>query len=157
MRVTTKGRYALLAVTNLALWAKESPKPIKKIAAEEQVSPEFLEQILHKLRKANLVRSVRGPGGGFQLAAAPSEISVRDVFEAVGEGFWLAPCTTEEEKNCERIDTCLVHDMWLEATEFVKDYFGRMTLQRIMESNSEKLYRKLTSGEDVDMQSAFGS
>ncbi|AFG38595.1 RrF2 family transcriptional regulator [Spirochaeta africana] len=125
MRITTKGRYAIRAITNLAMANSDKPKPIKAIAEEEGISPEFLEQIFFRLKKTGMISSVRGPGGGFRLARDPKDISVKEIFNAVGEGIDLTPCTTmcEEDdalpKNpnaytasgCERTAECLVHDI----------------------------------------------
>ncbi|MFW5801981.1 MAG: RrF2 family transcriptional regulator [Spirochaeta sp.] len=142
MRITTKGRYAIRAITNLALSEASRPKPIKTIAKEEDISPEFLEQIFFRLKKTGMISSVRGPGGGFKLARDPKEISVKEIFKAVGEGIDLTPCTTvqpEEDllpKNpnaytasgCTRTEKCLVHDVWQEASEHFNQYFTQMTL-----------------------------
>ncbi len=85
MRITTKGRYGLRAVINLARSNHSRPVSIGSIASEENVSSEFLEQIFFKLKKAGLIRSIRGPGGGFVLNRMPGEISVQDILAAVGE------------------------------------------------------------------------
>ena len=82
MRITTKGRYGLRAVINLARTNHNRPVSIGSIASEENVSSEFLEQIFFKLKKAGLIRSIRGPGGGFVLNRTPAEISVQDILDA---------------------------------------------------------------------------
>ncbi len=149
MRVTTKGRYALRAITNLAMAGSEKPIPIKKIAADEDISPEFLEQIFFKLKKSGIVGSVRGPGGGFVLDKEPSEISVKDIFDAVGEGLLIAPCTGEEE--CERQDNCLVHDVWMEASDHIVGYFERLTLQQVVDRNQDKAIEPMLTGQEFDV------
>lgn len=142
MRITTKGRYALRAMTNLALSEKGKPKAIKTIAAEEDISAEFLEQIFFKLKKAGIIGSVRGPGGGFTLSAEPGDISVKDIFIAVEEGLDLTPCTScsdeEPEIACPRADDCLVHGLWQEASDHVSQYFGGVTLKRLVDDNLAK-------------------
>lgn len=135
MRVTTKGRYALRAITNLALTGSDKPVPIKQIAAAEDISPEFLEQIFFRLKKTGIISSVRGPGGGFMLNMAPEDISVKDIFEAVGEGLQITPCTGEEE--CDRAEICSVHDVWQEASDVIVTYFADLTLQSIMDRNTK--------------------
>lgn len=135
MRVTTKGRYALRAITNLALTGSDKPVPIKQIAAEEQISPEFLEQIFFRLKKTGIISSVRGPGGGFMLNRDPEEISVKDIFEAVGEGLQITPCTGEGD--CERSEDCSVHDVWQEASDVIVTYFADLTLKNIMDRNQK--------------------
>lgn len=142
MRITTKGRYALRAMTNLAGNGTDKPKAIKNIAAEEDISPEFLEQIFFKLKKTGIISSVRGPGGGFVLSRSPDQVTVREIFEAVEEGLDLTPCTSCNDDGtpvvCSKQDTCLVHDVWQEASEHINSFFDGMTLQGIMDKNAAK-------------------
>jgi Rrf2 family iron-sulfur cluster assembly transcriptional regulator len=99
MRITTKGRYAIRAITNLALEESSKPKAIKFIAKEEDLSPEFLEQIFFRLKRTGMISSVRGPGGGFKLARDPKDISIKEIFDAVGEGLDLTPCTAIPDED----------------------------------------------------------
>ncbi|RKX80812.1 MAG: AsnC family transcriptional regulator, partial [Spirochaetes bacterium] len=96
MRVTTKGRYALRAMINLAVNGGEKPLSIKKITEVEDLSPIFLEQIFTKLKKYGLIKSIRGAGGGFLLARDASDISVKDILEAVEEGIRMTPCCASD-------------------------------------------------------------
>ena len=144
MRVTTKGRYALRAITNLALAGSARPVPIKVIAGEEDISPEFLEQIFFRLKKAGIINSVRGPGGGFTLDRNPADITVKEIFDAVGEGLEITPCTGEDD--CDRQDICLVHDVWKEASRHIVGYFERLTLERVIEISRESSLDSLVSG-----------
>ena len=144
MRVTTKGRYALRAITNLALAASDRPVPIKQIASEEDISPEFLEQIFFKLKKAGIINSVRGPGGGFTLERDPGDITVKEIFDAVGEGMEITPCTGEDD--CDRQDICLVHEVWKEASSHIVGYFERLTLARVIDICREKSLDSVISG-----------
>lgn len=154
MRVTTKGRYALRAMANLAASANGSPKPIKRIAAEEELSPEFLEQIFFRLKKAGIIDSVRGPGGGFMLRKEASEINIREIFEAVDEGLDITPCSNCTMQGggdvCDLIDTCLVHNIWKEAADHIISFFEGMTLQRILDRNQDKV-EMLLSGKRIDV------
>ena len=151
MRVTTKGRYALRAMTNLAMADTDKPKAIKVIAAEEEISPEFLEQIFFRLKKSGIISSVRGPGGGFILEKDPSDVSVKAIFEAVDEGLDLSPCTScsDDDVPCARVDSCLVHNVWKEASERINAYFESITLQKIMDKNMSTEVQPLLAGEDV--------
>ena len=146
MRVTTKGRYALRAITNLALTNSDKPIPIKKIAGDEEISPEFLEQIFFRLKKSGIVSSVRGPGGGFMLDRAPEDISVKNIFDAVGEGLEITPCTGEDE--CPRAATCLAYDVWQEASGLFVNYFEGLTLRRVMDMNKSPLPDTMMSGKE---------
>lgn len=151
MRITTKGRYALRAMTNLAVSYQGKPRPIKKIAADEDISPEFLEQIFFKLKKHGIIGSVRGPGGGFVLEKDPAEISIKDIFLAVDEGLDLTPCTvcgdTSGGAECARQEQCLVYSVWKEASDHIIAYFSGITLRSIMDKNQEKVQRLLEGGE----------
>ncbi len=139
MRVTTKGRYALRAVANLAASHSEKPVSIKQIAEEEDISPEFLEQIFFRLKKAGIIRSVRGPGGGFVLAKDPNEITIQDIFIAVGEGVKLTPCSNcskiekEKDSGCKRMDFCPIHGVWVEVSKGVSDILTSYTLEKILD------------------------
>ena len=147
MRVTTKGRYGLRAITNLARAASDKPIPIKKIAGDEDISPEFLEQIFFKLKKQGIISSVRGPGGGFMLDMAPEEITVKNIFDAVGEGLEITPCTGDV--SCVRADSCSVHEVWKEASDLIVNYFEGLTLRRVMDMENTKAMDHLMSGKEI--------
>ena len=154
MRITTKGRYALRAIANLALADGVRPKAIKQIASEEQISPEFLEQIFFKLKKQGIIHSVRGPGGGFMLNRDPETVSVKEIFEAVGEGLDLTPCTTENattDEACARMDECIVYDVWKEASKHINDYFAKLTLKKIVDDNKSRMFDTLLAGQDFSI------
>lgn len=143
MRITTKGRYALRALANLAATSDGRPKPIKTIAAEEHISPEFLEQIFFKMKKAGIINSVRGPGGGFTIEREFHTINVKEIFLAVEEGLDLTPCTVcsglEAEDPCERMDLCLVNSVWQDASEHILRYFESITLASVLEQNHHQV------------------
>jgi Rrf2 family transcriptional regulator, iron-sulfur cluster assembly transcription factor len=139
MRVTTKGRYAVRAVLNLALSSGDDPVPIKKIAKEEGISPEFLEQIFFRLKKTGLIRSVRGPGGGFLLNRKAEEISIKEIFESVGEGLDLTPCTVcaEDADECERQPICRVFFLWNAVSTKINDYLDGISIDSIIRRKFE--------------------
>jgi Rrf2 family iron-sulfur cluster assembly transcriptional regulator len=154
MRVTTKGRYALRAITKLALEAGDKPMPIKKIARDEELSPEFLEQIFFRLKKAGIISSMRGPGGGFVMKQDPESVTVKAIFDAVGEGIELTPCTSYQDDGageCTRKDECLVHDMWEEASEHIIQYFESLTLKKIMDKNESRDYDNLVEKQEFSV------
>lgn len=136
MRVTTKGRYALRALTNLAASGNERPKSIKTISAEEEISAEFLEQIFFKLKKAGIINSVRGPGGGFVLNGKPDDISVRSILEAVEEGLDITPCAScgsSKPEVCQRMDSCSTHQFWQEAAAHIQGFFENARLSSLVD------------------------
>ena len=146
MRVTTKGRYALRAIANLAMAESDRPVPIKQIASDEDISPEFLEQIFFKLKKSGIISSVRGPGGGFVLERDPADISVKNIFDAVGEGLEITPCTSDDD--CNRSEDCIVRDVWQDASKHIVSYFEELTLQRVVDMNRHKVLDTMMSGEE---------
>ncbi|MDR2588563.1 MAG: Rrf2 family transcriptional regulator [Spirochaetales bacterium] len=142
MRITTKGRYALRAVVNMAMTSGGKPVPIKKISEEEEISAEFLEQICFRLKKAGLIRSVRGPGGGFLLNRPPENISMYDIFEAVGEGAEIAPCIPDcapgegSGAACHRKNVCCAHPTWLKLSREVLGILNGYTVKAIVEDSA---------------------
>lgn len=133
MRMTTKGRYALRAAIALARMSDGStPISIKLISEAEAISPEFLEQIFFKLRKAGLIASVRGPGGGFFFAKPISSILLRDIVEASGEGMELSACACGKGSDCGRSADCIAGTVWREFAAHIDTFLSGMSLQDIM-------------------------
>jgi Rrf2 family transcriptional regulator, iron-sulfur cluster assembly transcription factor len=129
MRITTKGRYALRAVLALAEKSQEGkPVSIKCISAQEDISAEFLEQIFFKLRKAEVIRSVRGPGGGFFFARALDQITLLDIIEASGEGIGISPCSCGKKTDCARKNDCAAFGIWREMDGHMRDFAGGRTI-----------------------------
>ena len=133
MRITTKGRYALRAVLQLSQHAENRPVSIRTLSEIEDISAEFLEQIFFRLRKAGLIKSTRGPGGGFQLVKPLDQISVADIFEAVGEELHFSPCTLDDGNSCGREDICSAHGFWDHTYDLFRKYFEHVTLGDIIE------------------------
>ena len=134
MRITTKGRYGLRAVLKLAEQEDRKPLSISTIAAEEQISPEFLEQIFYKMKSSGIVKSTRGPGGGFSLIKDLKDITLADILDAVGESVTLSPCSTEgSKKDCPRADKCDAYGIWQDVSTHLNEYFNSLTLLEMME------------------------
>jgi len=133
MRITTRGRYALRASLALSRMSKDgSPVPISRLSERENISSVFLEQIFFKLRKAHLVDSVRGPGGGFKFSKPLKEITVKEILDAAGEGLVLSPCGTGRAA-CSDVNDCVSFSIWAEATKLVNAYFQSLTIGDILE------------------------
>ena len=134
MRLTTKGRYGVRAVVNLATSAQNqnSPVSISQIAREEALSPEFLEQIFFRLKKAGVIRSIRGPKGGFILNKKPSEVSIKTVLDAVGEPLFPAPCT-DHAAGCGRKSGCPMAPVWQDFYELIRNHLSGISLKDIMD------------------------
>lgn len=138
MRITTKGRYALRAVLSMASNGSDKPVSIRSLSEQESLSPVFLEQLFHKLRKADIVHSVRGPGGGFLFARPIEDISVYDILSAVGELTDLAPCTDPGEA-CVKHEDCIACTVWSEASLLVKNHLSNTSLAKILKRGNADL------------------
>jgi len=138
MRITTKGRYALRASLALAKLGEHGlPVSINTLSSEENVSSVFLEQIFFKLKKAGIVSSTRGPGGGFTFSQALNQITVKQVLEAAGEDLDKIFCDKRKD-DCERVGECMSHEVWVDANDLVKNYFANITLSSIVNREAEK-------------------
>jgi Rrf2 family iron-sulfur cluster assembly transcriptional regulator len=138
-------------VINLANTKHNRPVSIGSIATEEDVSSEFLEQIFFKLKKAGLIRSIRGPGGGFVLNRTPGEISVQDILVAVGETRGLTPCTLRRKTLCNRPEPCAAHDIWIGLQKTMEDYLTKVTLKDILAKNGKQMFATLEAGQDFSI------
>jgi len=134
MRLTTKGRYGVRAVVNLAAALNNEPISISQIARKEELSPEFLEQIFFRLKKAGLIRSIRGPKGGFVLNHKPSDISVKTILDAVGEPLFPAPCAEHGSKPCPRQENCPISPIWQNFHELILKHLSGISLKDILDS-----------------------
>ena len=138
MKISTKGRYALRVMAELANHSPEEFVPLKEIAGHQEISEKYLEAIMKNLVKAGLVSGVRGKGGGYRLARRPEECTLRDILE-VTEGS-LAPvaCLETEENACERCGTCPTLDFWTGLYAVVNDYVDRFTLADLVREELAK-------------------
>jgi Rrf2 family iron-sulfur cluster assembly transcriptional regulator len=148
MRITTKGRYGLRAVISLAMTSSNRPISISSIANSVEVSSEFLEQIFFKLKKAGLIRSIRGPGGGFVLNKKTSEITVKEILDAVGETGGLTLCTLKRKVLCNRTEVCPAHEIWTGLYQRIGDYLRSITLKDIIEKNGTRYFETMDSNQD---------
>jgi Rrf2 family iron-sulfur cluster assembly transcriptional regulator len=126
MRLTTKGRFAVTAMLDLALRHGNGPVTLAGISERQSISLSYLEQLFGKLRRAELVESVRGPGGGYTLAKSAEEISVADIITAVDEPVDATQCGGRE--NCHDNHRCMTHDLWTNLNTTIFDYLSKVTL-----------------------------
>jgi len=133
MRLSRKGRYGVRAMVALAMESDGSPVSIRRIAAGESIPVPFLQQLFLRLRKAGLVKSVRGPGGGFTLTKAPERVRVLDILEAVGEGVDLSECATGEGDGgkCGLVNQCASRLLWQKLEDTVRSVLGGTTLAEL--------------------------
>lgn len=131
MRLTTKGRYAVTAMLDLALNAREIPVSLADISERQGISLSYLEQLFTKLRRNELVSSVRGPGGGYQLARAAADIQIVQVIDAVDESVDATRC--KGKGNCQGGETCLTHYLWCELSEQIHGFLSGITLGSLVQ------------------------
>lgn len=136
MRLTTKGRYAVTAVLDLAFHQHNGPVSLAAISERQRISLSYLEQLFAKLRRNDIVRSTRGPGGGYTLQRDTTEISVSDIILAVDESVKVARC--EDADDCQGDYHCLTHDLWQELSDEIKGFLDGISLAEMMSSESVK-------------------
>jgi Rrf2 family iron-sulfur cluster assembly transcriptional regulator len=130
MRLTTKGRFAVTAMIDLALHSGDGPVTLAEISERQKISLSYLEQLFGKLRRQALVSSVRGPGGGYNLAKATDQVSVADIIVAVDEPIDATQCGGKE--NCHDEHKCITHDLWVSLNERIFDYLRGVTLAQLV-------------------------
>ena len=130
MRLTTKGRFAVTAMIDLAMHNSEGPVTLAEISERQRISLSYLEQLFGKLRRRTLVSSVRGPGGGYTLARKSDELSVAEIIRAVDEPIDATQCASKE--NCRDDRKCLTHDLWASLNERIFDYLNGVSLAQLV-------------------------
>ena len=136
MRLTTKGRFAVTAMLDLALHSTKGPVTLAGVSQRQLISLSYLEQLFGKLRRRALVESVRGPGGGYHLARDASLITVADMINAVEESIDSTQCGGKE--NCHDNQRCMTHDLWEELNATVHGFLSRVTLAQLVEKQRTK-------------------
>ncbi len=133
MKLSTKGRYAVMAMVDLALNSKGTPVSLADIAERQEISLSYLEQLFGKLRKGELVKSVRGPGGGYLLARDSADVRVSDIILSVDEPISATRCTPGNPNGCrENKSRCLTHDLWTELGNQIYLYLSSVSLEDIV-------------------------
>ena len=132
MRLTTKGRFAVTAMIDLALNSGQGPVTLAGISGRQKISLSYLEQLFGKLRRSGLVNSVRGPGGGYCLARQGSQITVTDIIRAVDEPLDATQCGRGE--NCRDDSRCMTHDLWTTLNMKMYEYLSSVTLSHLVDS-----------------------
>ena len=136
MRLTTKGRYAVTAMLDLAFHSQIKPVTLTDIAARQTISLSYLEQLFSRLRRANMVKGFRGPGGGYTLGGKASDINIADIIAAVDEPLDATKCGGDA--NCQKEQACLTHDLWMGLSEQIKEYLKGITLDQLLEKHHVK-------------------
>jgi Rrf2 family iron-sulfur cluster assembly transcriptional regulator len=130
MRLTTKGRFAVTAMLDVALHAHDGPVTLAAISARQKISLSYLEQLFGKLRRRGLVDSVRGPGGGYQLARASEDMTIADIIRAVDEPIDATQCGGRE--NCHDDKRCMTHELWAGLNAHIYTFLRGITLAEMV-------------------------
>ncbi|HFB99148.1 MAG TPA: Rrf2 family transcriptional regulator [Bryobacterales bacterium] len=137
MKLSTKGRYAVMAMAEIALRKTDKPVSLAEIAASQNISQEYLEQLFAKLRRAGLVESTRGPGGGYRLARDPDEILIIDVIGAADEPFMVTRCADGDAVDgCQDGEACITHDLWSALRRQIAGFLSAVTLGDVVEKRN---------------------
>lgn len=147
MRLTSKGRYAVTAMIDLALHADVKPVPLAEISERQSISLSYLEQLFSRLRRKNLVASARGPGGGYKLGMLPGLISVGMIIDAVDENVKATKC--DSSGGCNDGKRCLTHSLWDDLSERISDFLDNISLADLMANNEIK---QIVHDQDNDRQ-----
>ncbi len=150
MRLTTKGRYAVTAMLDLALNSHNSPVNLADISFRQAISLSYLEQLFSKLRKESLVKSIRGPGGGYQLNRAPDDISVADIINAVNESMDVSRC--HGRANCRDGNKCLTHNLWMDLSERINSFLGDITIGELIKQNTNEAQNEQPEPDKLKLQ-----
>lgn len=130
MRLTTKGRYAVTAMLDLALHAGQGPVSLADISQRQGISLSYLEQLFARLRRENLVVSVRGPGGGYQLGRSGDQVFIAEVVDAVNESLDTTRCANKGD--CQNGEMCLTHHLWSDLSEQIHQFLSQISLADLM-------------------------
>ncbi len=151
MKLSTKGRYAVTAMFDIALHYEHGPVSLSEISERQGISLSYLEQLFTRLRKQGLVKSIRGPGGGYVLAVDSDEIAIADVIDAVDESVDTTRCGGSAD--CQNNQRCLTHDLWSNLSDQIRDYLSNITLaQAVNDMNVQKVaYRQDHKLERVEL------
>ena len=136
MKLTTKGRYAVMAMADLALFRDKGPTSLTDISLRQNISLAYLEQIFIKLKNNNLVKSVRGAKGGYILETSPEEIKISNIISAVNEEVKTLNCKKESKKGCNNKNTkCITHNLWDQLDNHINNFFEKVKLNDLLKKN----------------------
>ena len=136
MKLTTKGRYAVMAMADLALFKDNGPTSLSDISLRQNISLPYLEQIFIKLKDKNLVKSTRGAKGGYVLEKSAHDIKISNIISAVDEEVKMLNCKKESKKGCNNKSTkCITHNLWDQLDQHINNFFEKVKLQDLVKKN----------------------
>ena len=138
MKLTSKGRYAVMALVDLARFDNINPVSLRDISLRQGISLDYLEQIFSKLKKNQIVQSTRGTQGGYVLSKKPNEIKLTNIFHAVDEKIKTVQCNKDSKKGCNsKVTKCITHNLWDELENHINSFFEKKSLEDLLNNNSE--------------------
>ena len=139
MKLTSRGRYAVMALADLAKLNSKNPVSLRDISLRQGISLDYLEQIFSKLKKSNIVKSIRGTNGGYILTKDPEKIKLSNIFLAVDEKVKTVQCKKESKKGCNgKLTKCITHNLWDDLEMHINDFFDKKNLGDLLKNNLEK-------------------
>ena len=136
MKLTTKGRYAVMAMADIALFRDKGPISLTDISFRQNISLAYLEQIFIKLKNKNLVKSIRGAKGGYVLVNLPEDIKISNIISAVDEEVKMLNCKKESKRGCNnKSSKCITHNLWDQLDQHINNFFEKVKLQDLVKKN----------------------
>lgn len=148
MKMSTKGRYAVMAMIDIGQHSAGDPVSLAEIAGRQEISQEYLEQIFGKLRKAQLVESARGPGGGYRLARPASGIPIAEIIMAADEPLRVTRCEGDAVEGCVKGEQCCAHDLWSSLGRQMMYFLGSITLEDVVAKRNLALAATIKQAKD---------
>ena len=138
MKLNSRSRYAVMALADIASFNKQNPISLRDISLRQNISLVYLEQIFSKLKKNNIVKSIRGANGGYVLTKDPEQIKLSNIFSAVDEKVKTLQCKRESKKGCNgKLTKCITHNLWDDLEMHINDFFDKKNLGDILKNNLE--------------------
>jgi len=150
MKLTTRGRYAVTAMLDLAIHGLERPVSLSDISSRQEISLSYLEQLFAKLRRCDLVTSVRGPGGGYLLSRERTGIFVAQIIDAVDESVDVTNC--QGKGNCHQGEVCLTHHLWQDLSDQIHGFLSRISLADLVDQRGQRHPENRAMTDDVIQQ-----
>ena len=138
MKLNSRSRYAVMALADIASFNKQNPVSLRDISLRQNISLVYLEQIFSKLKKNNIVKSIRGANGGYVLTRDPEQIKLSNIFSAVDEKVKTLQCKRESKKGCNgKLTKCITHNLWDDLEMHINDFFDKKNLGDLLKNNLE--------------------
>jgi Rrf2 family iron-sulfur cluster assembly transcriptional regulator len=136
MKLTTRGRYAVMAMADIALFRDKGPISLSDVSFRQNISLAYLEQIFIKLKNKNLVKSIRGAKGGYVLVNPPEDIKISNIISAVDEEVKMLNCKKESKRGCNnKSSKCITHNLWDQLDQHINNFFEKVKLQDLVKKN----------------------